>query len=243
MAVLPEIFSDPTLAEIDREMERRAVSEPRRSYLGASGLGQPCSRKTWYSIQPEIAREPFNAATLRRFDDGHAVESQMIQRLRLIPGIELWDRDEATGGQIGFKDFDGRFRGHLDGVVLGLIQAPKTPHVFECKAVNLKKFAEFRRLRDTLPEKQVLAAWDATYYAQAILYCEYLDLTRHYMVVSTPGGRDYLSCRTDANSAMAAALRMKAQRLLDAKEPPSRVSERREFWLCKFCEYRKVCHV
>jgi hypothetical protein len=242
MVALPDMGIDPTLAAIDSAMEAEAAKEPRRTYLGASSIGSPCERSVWYSIQPDVPRKAFDAATLRRFADGHAVEAQMIERLRKVPGIQLWAIDETTGGQIGFSDFDGRFRGHADGVIKGIYQAPSTPHVFECKAVNPKKFEEFRKLKASLPEKKVLAAWDHTYWVQAVLYMDYLDLTRHYLVVSTSGGRDYLSCRSDAKPEMAAALRLKAKRILEATSPPSRISERSEFYLCKWCRFRVTCH-
>ncbi len=242
MVAMPDIGIDPTLAAIDRILEAKAAEMPPRTYLGASILGADCERFVWYSIRPEVPRQPFNAATIRRFEDGFAVEAQMIERLRSVPGIELWTVDENTGGQIGFQDFGGRFRGHVDGVVKGLYQSPKTAHVFECKAVNPKKFEEFRKLKLALPEKEVLAAWDKTYHVQAMIYCFYLEFSRHYLVVSTPGGRDYLSCRSNANNEMGAALRLKAKRILDSETPPSRISERPEHWKCKLCDYREVCH-
>jgi len=70
----------------------------------------------------------------------------------------------------------------------------------------------------------------------------YFDLTRHYLVVSTPGGRDYDSCRTEANPLLAEALREKAKRILEANGPPARLSERPEFYRCKYCDYQQFCH-
>ncbi|MFO0906804.1 MAG: hypothetical protein U0835_00295 [Isosphaeraceae bacterium] len=241
MALIPEV-GDPTLAAIDRELERRAATEPRRSYLGASAIGEPCERKLWYSIRPEIPRKPLDAASLKRFQDGHHGESVMADRLRLVPGVELWTSDDQTGGQIGGTLLDGRFGWHVDGVILGLLQAPETPHVWEHKQVGEKKFAEFRKLKAQMPEKQVLEHWDSVYFAQGVLYMELLDLSRHYLTVSTPGGRETASCRTEARPTMAKALLEKARRVLDAKEPPARLSERPEFFKCKWCDFREACH-
>lgn len=240
MAALPERF-DPTLAAIDREMERRAAEEPRRSYLGASQVGHECERFLWYSIRPEYPRMPFNAASLYRFEDGHRSEDVMAARLRMVPGVELHTAD-PQGKQYGFSDLDGRFRGHVDGLVRGLLQAPATEHIWEHKAVNDKKFAELSKLKDQLGEKAALAAWDPVYYAQAVVYMHYFDMTRHYLTVSTPGCREVVSCRTDANPAMAEALRDKARRVIESPVPPARLSERREFFKCKWCDYREVCH-
>lgn len=241
MALLPEIFKDPTLAEIDRITESAAAAEPRRDYLGASVIGHECDRYLWYSIRPDIPRRPFDALSLRRFEDGHRTEALIIERLRTVPGVEVWDRAE-DGEQIGGKLFDGRFGWHVDGVILGLLQAPKTPHVLEVKASGEKKFKEFKDAVDRLGEKQALNAWNPVYYAQAVVYMYLLDLTRHYTVVASAGGRDMASCRTEANTEMAKALLAKAERILGANEPPARISERAEFFKCRWCDYREACH-
>ncbi|WP_435008009.1 hypothetical protein P12x_005276 [Tundrisphaera lichenicola] len=241
MALIPEVV-DPTLAAIDRELERRAALAPRRSYLGASAIGEECERKLWYSIRPEVPRLPFNAASLKRFEDGHRGEAVMAERLRMVPGVELWTEDEQTGGQIGGTLFDGRFGWHVDGVIRGLLQAPGTSHVWEHKQVGQKKYDELRKLKATVGEKASLAAWDPVYYAQSVLYMELLDLNRHYLTVSTPGGREFDSCRTEANPVMAKALLAKAQRILSAASPPARLSERPEFFKCKWCDFRDACH-
>jgi len=157
MAIIPDM-ADPTLAALDRELERAAAAEPARNYLGASQIGHECERFLWYSLRPDVPRRSFQAATLRRFADGHAGEAVMIERLRLVPGIELWDRDEQ-GKQFGFTDFAGRFAGHVDGVILGLLQAPGTPHIFEGKVVNEKKFQEFKKLKREYGEKAALKLW------------------------------------------------------------------------------------
>lgn len=240
MVLLPE-RSDPTLEAIDRELERRAAEQPRRSYLGASQIGEPCERKLWYAIQPDMPREEWKASALKRFDDGHRSEDIMSHRLRMVAGIELHTHS-PDGGQFGFSDFDGRFRGHADGLIKGLLQAPETVHTWEHKAVNEKKFNELQKLKDSVGEKAALRQWDQVYYAQAIIYMHYFDTTRHYLTVTTPGARDHLSCRTDASPEMALGLREKAKRIIEATTPPARISERPEHWKCKWCEFREVCH-
>ena len=241
MAVLPELFKDPTLAELDRLTQERAAAEPRRDYLGASVIGHECDRFLWYSVRPEIPRRPFTADTLRRFEDGHRTETLVIDRLRTVPGVEVWDR-AADGGQIGGKLLAGRFGWHVDGVILGLYQAPKTPHVLEVKATGEKKFKEFQGHVERLGEKAALRAWNPVYHAQAVVYMELLDLTRHYAVVASAGGRDMASCRTDADPTYARALLAKAERILTAAAPPGRLSERPEFYKCRWCDFRDACH-
>jgi hypothetical protein len=240
MALLPPIFTDPTLDAIDRLAEDKAAAEPPRDYLGASIIGEECDRKLWYSFN-NAPRKQFDANTLRRFEDGHRTESLVIQRLRSVPGIELWDR-HADGGQIGGKLFNGKFGWHVDGVILGLLQAPKTPHVLEVKCSGEKKFKEFKGAVDAMGEKAALAKWNSVYYAQAIVYTYLLDLDRHYTVVASAGGREMASCRTEANHDMAKALLAKAERIIGSPQAPTRLSEKPEWFACKWCDFRKVCH-
>ena len=241
MALLPDTYSDPTLAEIDRITEAEAAAQPPRDYLGASIIGEECDRKLWYSFN-NAPRKPFDATTLRRFEDGHRTEALVIRRLRRVPGVELWDRHE-DGGQIGGKLFAGRFGWHVDGVILGLLQAPKTPHVLEVKATAEKKLKEFKQAVDAVGEKAALQEWNPVYFAQAIVYMYLLDLERHYTVVASAGGREMASCRTEGNSLMARALLAKAERIVSAVEPPARISERPEWFACRFCDFHKTCHV
>ena len=69
-----------------------------------------------------------------------------------------------------------------------------------------------------------------------------MDLTRHYLIVATPGGREMASCRTDAAPAHAKALLEKAKRIIDAREAPARVMDNPSYWLCKGCRFREHCY-
>ena len=152
MGNLESIYSDPTLAAMDRAIEAAEAAKPQRDYLGASSLGDACQRRVWYQFNGAPA-EPWKAGTIYKFLDGHATEAVVIERLRMVPGLEVWDRD-PTGEQIGGQLFDGRFGWHVDGVVKGLLQAPATPHVLEVKAVNPKKFQDFINIRHKFGDKE-----------------------------------------------------------------------------------------
>ena len=236
---MPELpfIQDPTLLALDGVLEAEAAAEPPRDYLGASSIGEPCERKLWYRLHRP--KEIFDAATLRRFIDGHRTEDLVVSWLKKVPGIELWVKDD-DGKQFGFVD--GRFRGNYDGIIRGIYQAPKTTHLFECKAVNQKKFDKLNKLKHELGEKQALAAWDEVYYAQAVMYMHQEKLTRHYLVCATPGGRDLISVRTNENPEYAEQLIRKAHKILNAETAPRRMTENPEFYMCRWCNFRKECH-
>lgn len=241
MASLTNILTtDATLEAADRALEEQAAQERPREYLGMSQIGDSCSRKLWYDFR-KVGREKFDAATLKRFQDGHRTESLIIDRLRMVDGITLVSHRE-DGNQIGYKDLDGHFSGHLDGDIIGILQAPKTPHVLEVKCCSEKKFKELQKAVAELGEKQALKKWNPVYYTQGMLYCEYHMRTRHYLVVATPGGRDWMGVRTNADPAHAIQAKAKAKRIIEAQEPPDKLSNDPSYFECRYCSYKGVCH-
>lgn len=241
MAPLPPLsMPDPTLEAADRALEARAATQPRRAYLGMSSIGHPCSRKLWYDLNNPNPR-PHDAATLKRFADGHASEAVMAERLRLVPGLTL-ETEDPNGNQWGFSDHGGRFRGHMDGAILGLLQAPKTWHVWEHKCVGEKKQAELVKLKAEKGEKAALKAWDEVYYAQACLYMHYSGMERHYLTCATPGTRTVVSVRTEHDPIHAAQLIEKAERILNARVPLAKISDDPAWWQCRLCDHAATCH-
>jgi len=238
MAAIPAI-GDPSLLAADRVLA--ASQEKRfRQYLGMSQIGDECSRKLWYSFR-QAQRPNFDAQTLKRFADGHASELVAVARLGEIEGIELHALD-SDGEQFGFKDFGGHFSGHMDGVVLGLLQAPKTWHVLEIKASASWK--DLDKFKAKVGDKNALREWNPTYYAQSVLYMDYAGLDRHYLVCVSPGARDWTSVRTDADPAWAAVLKAKAERIIFTDTAPDRIGDANCYACKKFggCDFYNICH-
>lgn len=238
MVALPELI-DPTLVAVDQAIEEAQDSTP-RPYLGASAIGDPCSRKLWYSLR-WAAPKRFGASTLRRFEDGHRGEALMAARLRAVPGVIL-STEADDGRQWGFEEHEGHFRGHCDGFIKGLLQAPKTPHVWEHKSCNEAKQKKLAKLKTEKGEKEALAHWDPIYHAQAQVYMHAFGMTRHYLTCSTPGERETVSVRTNYEPAFAQPLIEKAKDIIVSDRPPTRLSEDPTNYLCKWCDYHSVCH-
>ncbi len=190
-------------------MPRRENARTPRPYLGMSGIGEECERKLWYSFH-WIAPVTFEASTHKKFIDGHRTEDLVMERLRRVPGLEIHTVDPETGQQFGVSDFGGHFKGHLDGAALGLRQAPKTWHVAEVKASE--KMDELRDAVREVGEKGALREWNLTYYVQGILYMDYTGMERHWLVCATPGGREWISVRTDPDPVEVMRQKAKARR-------------------------------
>lgn len=235
--------SDPTLAALNAAIEAANRSEKPRPYLGMSAIGEDCERRLWYQFRWCLpAGGGFDAKALRNFADGHKAEDTYADWLRQVPGLELYTVDPGTGQQFGFTDHGGHFRGHIDGTLRGLIQAPVTWHIWDHKA-SQKGPAELDKAKATHGEKSALAAWHPGYHAQAQVYMHYAGMTRHYITVTSPGGRlPESSARTDADPAEVARLRDKAKRAITAPNPLGRLSEDQSFYKCKWCPAASICH-
>lgn len=242
MANLKNIMTvDPTLLAADRALEELKSKDPRREYLGMSQVGDECDRFLWYSFRYAFT-ERYDAITLKRFLDGHSSEDVQAERLRMVKGIELETIHPVTKQQFRYTDHDGHFSGHCDGKITGILQAPKKKHIWEAKAVGDKKLAEFRKIKGELGEKDTLKKWNFTYYVQAQLYMHYEGTDRHYLTVSTPGVRDWDSCRTEYDHGFAVKQKARAAQIIKSQEPLTKVSEKPDWWRCKSCPAKAICH-
>ena len=238
---------DPTLDAVDQEIVRKNPPT-QRYHLGASILGRECERELWYGFR-WTAPSHFPASTLRKFEDGDACEPQMAGRLQAVPQIKLVTTTENGDSQIRVQHFGGHLGGSMDGIIQGLLQAPKTWHVWEHKSTAEKGFRALKRCIDKHGEKDALAAWNPTYYAQAQVY---MGLTHtndwntpiklHYMTVSTPGGRDFTSLRTEYDKGAFEEFTEKAERIINAVTPPDRISGDPDFYQCNWCTFKPNCH-
>lgn len=233
------LHSDPTLDAVDRAIEQMAALEKPRPYLGMSEIGEECNRRIWYSFR-WIYKWKRKAFLVKCAERGNKAEILQAERLRMVEGVNLITENE-NGKQFEFIDCNGHFKGHCDGTISGLLQAPVTTHIWEHKEKEEKFINKLRKLKSELDEKSVLREWDPTYYAQAILYMFYKGLTRHYLTATTPGGRETESIRTNEDFAFALQLKAKAQRIIDARNPPEKIGDA-AFFKCKICNYKEVCH-
>ena len=239
MAKLPDT-QDPTMVAVDAAMEAHEATKPPRQYLGASGIGHACERKSWLDFR-HVSPRKIDAKGLRRIQDGFAGENVMIERLSMIDTITL-HTTENNSNQIGFQDFGGHFRGHLDGMILGLLQAPKAWHVWENKVCDQKKIDALVKLKHEHGEKNALKAWDEIYYAQSQIYMHYMGVERHYLTACTPGVRDVVTCRTAYDEADALRIIAKAKRVIQSPTPPARISDDPSWFQCHWCDHQDVCH-
>ena len=237
-AFLPSADQTLTAADIAHKAERDV--EPNRNYLGCSSIGKACRRALWYEFRHCTERD-INPSGYRAIEDGERGETVIVKRIRRVKGVDLLDIDPGTGRPFAVEAISGHLRGHLDGAVHELLQAPKTWTVFEAKVCNEKKFNVLVKLR-TEDEKGALEKWDAVYFGQAQMYMGLTGMSRHWLVCATPGVRDWTAVRTEFNKAYFDRLLDKARKIIEATEPLERISEDPKFFQCGWCAAKAICH-
>lgn len=215
-----------TVRRIYRLHEARREAETPRGYLGMSELGEACSRRLWYGWRM-CGGEVFDGRMLRLFGTGHREEARLIEELRAI-GCKV------EGEQFAVDGCDGHLRGHLDGAVLGLEEAPKTWHTLEVKTHNAKSFAEVKA--------KGVQATKPRHYAQITLYMGHAGMERGAYFAICKDTDEIVLERVHFDRAEFARLMAKAQAIIGAPEPPRRLSENPAWYECRYCPHHAQCH-
>ena len=230
MAKLP-IPSCPTRDAIFASYEASA-GEGFRPHLGASLIGKDCERALWYDVRWCTAIR-HSGRLLRLFETGQREEGRLVDNLRKT-GATVLEVDPATGRQFRVEAHGGHFGGSLDGVALGLLEAPKTWHVLEFKTHSAKSFADLvaKTVRESKPQ----------HFAQMQVYMHLTGLTRAMYLAVNKDTDDLYVERIEADHDFAERLLEKAGRIIFASVPPERISADPSWYLCRFCDHAELCH-
>ncbi len=226
--VLPS--ESETVKAIYVHYKKMGDAEPTRGYLGASSIGHHCKRYLWYQFR-YCCKPEFSGRMRRLFETGQLEEPRMVANLKSI-GCSVHEFDE-NGMQFEVSALGGHFSGHLDGCILGLPEAPKTWHVFEGKTHNAKSFA---RLKKEGVEKS-----HPKHYAQCQIYMHLTGMTRALYLARNKDTDELYSERIKYDRKRAYGLKHRAEYIITNTKPPSRISERSDYYQCKWCDARAIC--
>jgi hypothetical protein len=202
-----------------------------RPHLGASEIGHECDRYLWLSFRWAKPAD-FDGRMLRLFDSGNHQEPRLIADLRAI-GVEVWDKDQ-DGNQWRYKALGGHFAGSLDGVGLGLPEAPKTPHLLEFKTANAKSFAAMVKngVKKSKPQ----------HWQQMQVYMGWASLTRAmYLMVNKDTDEIHAERLEFEKDAFDRAIQ-RAERIITAPEPAVTLADDATNFTCKFCRFKDQCY-
>lgn len=211
--------------------------DAKREYLGGSAVGEPCARRLQYEYlgAPKDEGSDFTARTLRIFHRGHQGEEWMIEWIRAA-GFDL--KTEKGGRQFGFEDCDGRFKGHIDGVVLSGPDGFAYPALWENKVLGAKGWRSL--------QKHGIGKAYPKYAAQVATYQAYMQLAEH-PAFFTALNADTMEIHLELvpfDQALAQDSIDKAARVLaacDYGETLPRAADDPASFTCKFCPYQGEC--
>ena len=232
----------PAIGEfIDALMDQALLAEhtamPSRDYLGASRIGEPCARRLCYELirVPVDAGAEFPGRLLRVFETGHRFEEMTIRWLRLA-GFDLRTH-KRNGEQFGFSTAEGRFRGHIDGVIIaGPEVGLEYPALFEHKALRQASWQAI--------VKKGLKAAKPVYWAQVQVYMAYLTIERTLFAALDKDSQalHFELVRFDPSEAQALSDKaVDILRAVAAGELLPRIATASDFYLCRFCPYAHRC--
>jgi hypothetical protein len=174
---------------------------------------------------------------LRLFRRGDREEYVFVDMLRKL-GATVYDVDD-NGKQFEFEDLGGHLSGHTDGVV-------ELPDRYwrgaDNRGATLLEFKTYNTARFKKLCTKKLCISDPKYYAQVQLYMGYGELEYClFMAVCKETDELYLECVKFLKVDFLSYVK-KAQYIIEAVDPPARISTLPSWWECKFCKHKCVCH-
>jgi len=208
-----------------------AKQEPPRPHLGASQIGHPCERWLWLSYRWAVI-EKHKGRVLRLFRRGQDEEARIIEDLRAA-GLEISETDDQ--GHQHRVSFGLHFGGSMDGIVkTGVPEAPNKPHVLEIKTHSKKSFDDL--------DKHGVQKSKQQHYAQMQVYMQGSGIDRAlYVAICKDDDRIYTE-RVRYSKQDADALVQRAERIINAVEPPAKISEDPSWYQCRWCAAHGLCH-
>lgn len=228
---------------IDAPIIDTASESQDRRYLGASVVGHYCERHVQFHLlaaRGQVTRPQPEARILRIFDRGNTYEAK----------VRRWLKDAgflfgSTINGLDFSDFDGQFRGHVDGVITGWrkilddngITCPvQLPALWENKCLGAKGWKKLSEDR--------LKEYSSTYYVQVQLYMHYVKLQRClFTAINADTMQLYHEIvgydATEANLAVA-----RVSTVIQASDNGQlvpRCTSDQNYYICKWCDYRGEC--
>ncbi len=213
---------------IDDFHEQVGAIERPRSYIGISILGHPCERWLWLNFR-WILQERFSGRMRRLFRRGQEEEHVVVRDL-VCAGLSV---EEALEKQVRLY-FGSFIAGHPDGYVLGVPEAPKTPHLLEIKTSNDKSFRE-------LQKKGVQEA-KPMHYIQMQCGMKGKKFTRALYIAVNKNDDTYYIERVDYDKACADAAIERGKRIALDDRIPAPLSSDPTWYQCQWCAAHNFCH-
>ena len=198
-----------------------------RGYLGVSGVGYECRRKTF--LDWRFAAFPcFSGRQLRLFNRGHREEAVIVDMLRGA-GYRTQDVDPQTGRQFEVLLHDGHVKGHCDGFVW-----LRKKHLLEIKTANKANWTRCSKISN-------LQVFNEAYYVQVQLYMHFFKVKQTlWICVNKDNDAIYYEIVKLDKGTVDLYLRV-LQDLVEQNCVPLGVSQTADYYKCRCCPYLDYC--
>jgi len=226
--ITAELTAKPTLT-VDAIYRAYEAAKEEWDSLGISvgELGEECERKLFYALHWVTHPEKIPGRNLRLFETGNIEEERLVADLERA-GVEVFGQQERI------RLVSGHVRGKIDARCIGLPEAPKTEHLVEFKSSNDKNFKKL--------VKEGCFKAKPLHYCQVQIGCHAFGLTRGLYLVVNKNDETIYQERIEYDPVYCLKMLAKAERIVKATSPPARISEDPDFFGCRFCNKKQVCH-
>ncbi len=191
--------------------------------INSYDVGDDCSRRAWYKRRgvtggnrsPELFRYIETNRYYRKF---------VIDILEAI-GVKIWDQ----GKSIAFADHNASSK--IDGLALGVKEAPNNVHLLSIRPVKQKQYADI--VNKGIPDKDNKKI-QIDMRLMGVNRCLYIAVNRNTDEMHIE--------RVKLDIKFADAQISKAERIIQLKTPPARVgTDKPSWWQCKACPISEEC--
>lgn len=205
--------------------DRRGDEKPRR-YIGASMIGTDCDAEVAFSLRGFPNEQP-TPKLKRIFALGHALEDMVVNDLKSVARLPIFDRDPLTGRQYSFNSLGGHVVCHLDG----MIETADGLNVLEIKSMNDAMWKRFK--------KHGVQVSHPKYYAQLQLMMAMSELKRSVFIAYNKNTSEYHCEFVDRDSLEIDFVAEKANRAL--ADQAHKIASDPDDWRCARCFKRSAC--
>ena len=204
-------------------------TDEHRPYIGASSIGNPCSRAIWYGYKGHQGK-PFEAKLLRTFEIGKRLEGMIINFI-LKAGFTV-EMPTESNNWLACEDKDYTvFRGHMDGILYLNENQPVVLEIKTAKQEEYKKFVEHG-----------LKQWKPVYHAQCQSYMGMDGLKYTIFIVLNKNTSEWHAELITFDEIHYDELRAKSRMIAESEDPPERINKNPCYWVCQMCPYKEPCH-
>lgn len=196
--------------------------DPKRGYIGASGIGHPCSRKIWYELKYPEDKSIKSARVIRILEMGDMIEEMLLTHLERLGLKVLRLKKHLVDDELKY------FGGHVDAIL------PDDEVVLEIKSAKDSSFKLF--------QNKGLKGWWPAYHAQVQCYMAFTNLRKACVLALNKDTADLHAEIVDYDPEEYAKLKHKAQAIYNSDSEPPRISENPTWFQCKMCDFQRQCH-